>query len=427
LAGQASIAIKNATLYSQAQRRAALLKAAAKVSQSVISVFDLDKRLNKIVNTICDEFEAREFHYAAVFLVDESGKYALQHAGSGEVGRKKVVEGFKFKIDVDESIVSAVIQSGQGAIKEYHMYPDGSNHTMPLLPDSQSEMALPLKLGHKVFGALAVLSRQKDAFNDEDTQTLQSMADQLAIAIDNVKKQEKLVEAETLKTIDEATSQSMHWVANKARPIKDYIERIDQAISPIINEGDFDESILEDFFEAIDVIKQNTGLILDVKQEIMGTAREFELIKVRLADVVKAVLTQIDFPSGQLEANIDPELPLVQVDRPAMEEVLRNLIVNAIQAMQKMGSPELYIKAQTIETEDFVEVRIIDNGTGITANKIKNIWTPFYTTKVGAGGTGVGLSYCLQAMHKMGGKISVESEVGQGTTFTLMLPVYPEN
>lgn len=434
LARQAAIAIKNASLYSQAQRRAALLKAAAKVSQSVISIFDLDQLLNKIVNTICDEFKEREFHYAAVFLLDETGNYAWQRAGTGQVGHNLVAEGFKFKVDVDDSIVSAVIQSGRGAIEEYNLYPDDeSNHTIPLLPDTQSEMALPLKLGHKVIGVLAVHSRQKDAFSDEDTQTLQSMADQLAIAIDNVKKQEKLVEAETLKTIDEATSQAMHWVANKARPIKDYIERLDNEISPIIAESDFDENIQEDFFEAIEVIKQNASLILGVKQEIMGTAREFDMVKARLEDIVREVLKQIDFPAAQIRQDIAPDLPPVQVDRAAIEEVFRNLFVNAIHAMKaphtmkETKSPELQIKAQAIETEDFVEVRVIDNGTGIPVDKIKNIWTPFYTTKAGTGGTGVGLSYCLQAMHKMGGKITVESDIGQGTTFILILPVSPEN
>ncbi len=427
LAGQAAIAIKNASLYSQAQRRAALLKAAAKVSQSVISVFDLDQLLNKIVNTICDEFEEREFHYAAVFLVDETGRYAWQRAGTGQVGRQRVAQKFKFKVSVDDSIVSAVIQNGQGAIEEYNWYPDESPHTKPLLPDTQSEMALPLKLGDKVMGVLAVHSRQKNAFTDEDTQTLQSMADQLAIAIDNVKKQEKLVEAETLKTIDEATSQSMHWVANKARPIKDYIERIDKEISPFITQANIDERIQEDFFEALDVIKQNTGLILEVKQEIMGTAREFELVKAELDVILAAVLKLVDFPPKQIKLSLPPDLPPVQVDRPAIEEVFRNLCVNAIQAMKDKKSPLLQIRAKTREGEDFVEVKVIDNGVGISANKIRDIWTPFYTTKAGTGGTGVGLSYCLQAMHKMDGKIRAESQIGQGTTFILMIPIYRES
>ncbi|MCB0208829.1 MAG: GAF domain-containing protein [Anaerolineae bacterium] len=433
LARQAAIAIKNASLYSQAQRRAALLKAAAKVSQSVISIFDLDQLLNKIVNTICDEFEEREFHYAAVFLLDETGKYAWQQAGTGEVGHNLVAEGFKFKVDVDDSIVSIVVQSGQGAIEEYNVYLDDENHhTIPLLPNTLSEMALPLKLRYKVIGVLTVHSRQKNAFSDEDTQTLQSMADQLAIAIDNVKKQEKLVEAETLKTIDEATSQAMHWVANKARPIKDYIERLDREISPLITKSNVDETLQEDFFEAIEVIKQNASLILDVKQEIMGTARQFDLVKASLEAIVAKVLKQIDSPGVHIRQDIASDLPPVQVDCAAVEEVFRNLFVNAIHAMKPLHmmketeSPELHIKAQTTKTGDFVEVRIIDNGTGIAVDKIKHIWTPFYTTKAGTGGTGVGLSYCLQAMHKMGGKITVESDIGQGTTFILILPVSPE-
>lgn len=415
---------RNAYLFSQAQRRAGLLRAAAKVSQSVISIFDLDNLLDKIVNTICDEFKDREFHYATVFLVDETGQYAWQRAGSGELGRKMIEQGFKFEIGKEESLVGAVIQSGQGLIELNLRARQEKYYRRSLLSDTQSEMVLPLKIGNRIIGALTVHSQRKDAFTIEDAQTLQSMADQLAIAIDNVQKQEKLLEAETLKTIDEATSQAMHWVANKARPINEYIERIEKEISPIILTYDVDERTQEDFFEAVEVIKQNTRLILDTKQEIMGTAREFELVNIRIKDIIQGVLKQIDIPSKQIELNVASELPQVWVDRVAMEEVFRNLFINAIQAMKNTELPRLQIKAQMAEPNNFVEVRVIDNGGGIPADKIKNIWTPFYTTKAATGGTGVGLSYCLQAMHKMYGKISIESKVGKGTTFILKIPIH---
>jgi GAF domain-containing protein len=423
LAGQAAIAIKNASLFSEAERRAALLKAGAKVSQSVISVFDLDRLLDKIVNTICDEFKEREFHYTAVFLLDETGKYASQRAGTGEVGRQMVAQGFEFKLGVDDSIVSTVIQTGQGMIEEFNIQSDENHHPAPLLPDTQSEMALPLKIGDKVIGALTVHSRQQDAFTDEDVQTLQSMADQLAIAIDNVKKQENLLEAEALKGIAEATSQSMHWVANQTAPIQYWIKKIEDAVEPIISRDDVDERVQEDFFEGIDIIKENANLILEVKTGIMGTVREFKIVNVSLEDAIEEVVKNLDFPAQHIEQNIAAELPLIRVDRIAIQEVFRNLCVNAVHAMKDTSSPKLEIMAQRDESGDFVEVKVTDSGVGIPPDKIKDIWTPFYTTKAGAGGTGVGLSYCLQAMNKMGGEISVESEVGRGTTFILEIPV----
>ena len=422
LASQAAIAIKNASLYTQAQRRAALLKAAAKVSQSVISIFDLNLLLNKIVNTICDEFKEREFHYAAVYLLDETGTYAWQRAGTGDVGRKMVDEGFAFKVGVDESIVSTVIQNGLGTIEEYNLYPDESRHTPPLLPDTQSEMALPLRLGVNVVGALTVHSRQVNAFNDEDVQTLQTMADQLAIAIENVKKQEKLVEGEALRSIAEVTSQSMHWVANQTMPIKTWIERIEKDIEPIIGNSDIDEEVQEDFFDAIEIIKENSTAILQLKTDIMGTVREFELESEVLEDIIERVLKNLDLQKEHFEQKFSPKLPMVRVDRAAIEEVFRNLFVNAIHAMKNRATTKLRVTARSVENGKYVKVKVIDNGSGIPPDKIKRIWTPFYTTKAGAGGTGVGLSYCLQAMHKMGGEISVESEVGHGTTFILDIP-----
>jgi signal transduction histidine kinase len=158
----------------------------------------------------------------------------------------------------------------------------------------------------------------------------------------------------------------------------------------------------------------------------MGPARKFELVHAHPADLIKTALKNLVLPTPQIEvaSEIEPTLPPVWVDRVAIEEVLRNLFVNAIQAMQNVALPRLGISGHLDKSGHFITLRITDNGMGIPPDRIKDIWTPFYTTKAGAGGTGIGLSYCLQVMHKMGGDISVERKVGQGTTFILDLPIY---
>ena len=282
---------------------------------------------------------------------------------------------------------------------------------------------MPLRLGQIVIGALTVHSYKKDAFTDEDVQTLQSMADQLAIAIDNAEKQKQLLEAETLKTIGETTSQSMHWVANQTMPIKYWIEQIEKKVLPVVRSMETSEEIKEDFFEGIEIIKENAQRIIEVKTGIMGTVREFELSAVNLKATIEAALRQINFPSEQIALDMVSPLPPVLADRVAIEEVFRNLFVNSVHALIDVPNPRLQIKVQPIG--DSVEVYVIDNGEGIPGDKINHIWKPFFTMKAESGGTGVGLAYCRQAMVKMRGTIQVQSKPGQGTAFRLNFLIAP--
>ena len=107
------------------------------------------------------------------------------------------------------------------------------------------------------------------------------------------------------------------------------------------------------------------------------------------------------------------------VDRHMIEQVLMNLILNAVQAMK--GGGVLTIRTSVVEGVCLVEVR--DTGSGIAPTVLPKIFDPFFTTKGEGEGTGLGLSVSLGIVERHGGKILVESEVGKGTTFSLCLPL----
>jgi len=123
-----------------------------------------------------------------------------------------------------------------------------------------------------------------------------------------------------------------------------------------------------------------------------------------------------------LETVLGPALPNLMVDRHMIEQVLMNLILNAVQAMK--GGGVLTIKTSVSEGICLVEVK--DTGSGIAPAVLPRIFDPFFTTKNEGEGTGLGLSVSLGIVERHGGKILVESEVGKGTTFTLCLPVSRE-
>jgi signal transduction histidine kinase len=115
------------------------------------------------------------------------------------------------------------------------------------------------------------------------------------------------------------------------------------------------------------------------------------------------------------------QLPLVKCLASQLNQVFMNLIVNAAQAIKESG----VITIRTGAEEGWVWVSIGDTGSGIAPENLSRIFEPFFTTKPVGQGTGLGLSLSYSIVHKHGGRIEVESEVGKGTTFTVHLPVEP--
>jgi PAS domain S-box-containing protein len=143
----------------------------------------------------------------------------------------------------------------------------------------------------------------------------------------------------------------------------------------------------------------------------------------RIVDQVLGLTTHLFAPNRiHLETFLGNGLPNVMIDRHMIEQVLMNLILNAVQAMKNGG----VLTIRTSVAEGTCRVEVTDTGSGIPASVLPRVFDPFFTTKGEGEGTGLGLSVNLGIMERHGGKILVESEVGKGTTFTLCLPVSRE-
>lgn len=121
----------------------------------------------------------------------------------------------------------------------------------------------------------------------------------------------------------------------------------------------------------------------------------------------------------------DPDAQLVLVDRIQIQQVLLNLMRNAIEAMQDMPRRELLVSTEARSAEGLIAVTVADSGTGLAPEIVNHLFQPFMTTK--KHGMGVGLSICRTIVESHGGKISAESEPGRGTTFMFTLrAIHPE-
>jgi GAF domain-containing protein/HAMP domain-containing protein len=169
------------------ERRGAHLQVSAQVARDIAAARDLPSLLAHAVNLIRDRFG---FYHAGIFLLDQAGEYAVLRAATGEAGREMLSRAHQLKVG-ETGLVGYVTRRGEARIA-LDVGEDVTHFRNPLLPDTRSEMALPLKVGEAVIGALDVQSVEPAAFGPDDITVLQSLADQIAVAIENVRLVERL-------------------------------------------------------------------------------------------------------------------------------------------------------------------------------------------------------------------------------------------
>ncbi|MEW5956231.1 MAG: ATP-binding protein [Chloroflexota bacterium] len=465
--------IQNNVTLEQAVRRANLLTAAAKVSQNITQILNIDELLPQTVDIIC---EAYGFYYAGVFLIDEAGEFAVLRAGRGKPGQIMIENNHKLAVG-GNSMIGACTARNEARISldvdtERVWYPN------PVLPDTRSEVALPLAVGQKVIGAVTVQSVEAAAFSDEDIFSLQAMANQLAIAIDNARQRRELekahaqlVQAKTFEAIATATGDAIHWIGNKAEPIGGSVNRLGEDIQLLgvalarVLETAPDEvknaplayqlrqeaaeilsrqphlsqtveqldtlspdrlaqrlslaSILED----LQIINTAASLILKVKEELIGPAREQAPRPVMVIDVINDALTTAGIWPEMVTLSRPRDLPLVLADPAQLNRVFVNLFKNVQEALAGQPTPKLTVSLHPDPEQNLVLIDVVDNGPGIAAEDLDKIWITFHTTKNVNEHAGLGLPACRLILEHIGGYIAVASQPGQGATFTVAVPI----
>jgi GAF domain-containing protein/HAMP domain-containing protein len=164
------------------ERTASQLRAASEVGGTIASIRVLDELLPRVTQLISQRFG---FYHVGIFLVDPSGEYAVLRAANSEGGQTMLQRGHQLKVG-EVGIVGYVTGKNEPRIA-MDVGQDAVYFNNPDLPETRSEMALPLVVGERVLGALDVQSTEPGAFTNEDIATLQLLADQVAIAIDNAR------------------------------------------------------------------------------------------------------------------------------------------------------------------------------------------------------------------------------------------------
>jgi GAF domain-containing protein len=164
------------------EQRSTQLETAAQVAREAAAIHDLDELLGRAVTLISERFD---FYHAGLFLLDDLQDYAILRSASSEGGRRMLERGHRLAVG-REGIVGHVAQTGEPRIA-LDVGDDAVFFDNPDLPLTRSEMALPLEVRGEVMGVLDVQSTEAQAFDDDDISILQTMADQVALAIDNTR------------------------------------------------------------------------------------------------------------------------------------------------------------------------------------------------------------------------------------------------
>ena len=200
---EVAIALEQMRLLEELQRRAAQLQTAAEVARDASGLLDVDTLLARTVRLIHERFE---YHHVAVFLIDETGEHAVLTEATGPTGEQLKASQHQLPVG-SESIIGRVTGTGEVYLAD-DVSEDPLHQAQPLLPDTRTELGIPLRAGDRIIGALDVQHTLAHTFSTDDISVLQILADQLAVAIENARLfEETLRRAQREQTVLELTSE----------------------------------------------------------------------------------------------------------------------------------------------------------------------------------------------------------------------------
>ena len=235
----------------------------------------------------------------------------------------------------------------------------------------------------------------------------------------------QVVESGKLATIGELAAGIAHEINN---PVAIMVEEAGW-IDDLLEEEDLNESEnLDEFKRALRQINTQGKRCKEITHKLLSFARKTDstINDVQINDSVKEIVsltTQMArYNNVLIKTNLMDNIPYIRISPSELQQVILNLINNAIDAMEKIGG-EILIETRVSKSEkNHLLISIEDDGPGIANDNLARIFDPFFTTKAVGKGTGLGLSICYGIIEKMGGKIDVYSQVGVGTKFRIWIP-----
>jgi signal transduction histidine kinase len=299
-------------------------------------------------------------------------------------------------------------------------------HCADLSEDTRSVLAVPLRARQSIVGVIQLEHPHPNAYDSSDERILASLANQAGIAVENVRLFEEAAKVQALRELDGLKSELLSTVSHELRTplasIKGYAGTL------LRTDVEWDHETRREFLQIIDEESDRLGeLIEDLLQmsQIESGVMRVDLRRCRLPRVIHRVVKKARATAvrHQFVVNVVPDFPEVRADLRRVEQVLRNLVENAVKYSPEGGT----VTVRGDVEGDQALVSVSDDGIGIAPEDLGRVFDRFFradgTAVRKAGGTGLGLSICRGIVEIHGGRIWVESQPGVGSTFRFSLPL----
>jgi len=369
-------------------RRAVQLETSARVSQEITSILDADRLLNRVVEVVARSFG---YYYVGVFLVDTEGGSLVFVAGSGEAGRQFKSERLSLEMGA-ESLNGQVAELGTPLVVN-DVSLDARYEHHKALPHTRAELVVPLRLGDRVIGTLDVQSEESEAFRDEDVRMMQSLADQVAVAIENARLYDRSQDAAVL----EERNRLARELHDSVTQLLYSLVLLAGAASKIVDDGE--QALSRQYLVRIEETAQQA---LKEMRLLVYELRPLVLEEEGLVGALNQRLDAVERRAGiqaRLTATGDLDLPTT-----VEEEVYRVVHEALNNALKHSGAGSVFVSL--LGDGEWVQAEIVDDGRG-------------FDVPSAAGGGGVGLASMRERAEVLGGSLEVVSAPGKGTKVLL--------
>jgi two-component system, NtrC family, sensor kinase len=395
-------------------------------SRRLVTIVDMNRLLNMLAETIEKSMGVDKI---SVFLYNaekEIYRPALFRNSQEAVGMK-----ISFK--ADEPFIQLLREEKDAILRvelERVQKSARKGEIIKNMGELQAEVCLPLTYSDRLIGFINLGHKTaEEMYYREDLDLLITLANQVAIAIENatlyenLKKSQKILRrSDRLASLGTLIASLAHEIRNPLVSIKTFTQLLPERI---------DDTEFRDYF--LKVASGEIDRLTSLINELLGFAKPSEPnLK---GEDVNAIIDRMEVlisaearkKNITITKNYAPNLPSVLVDAEQIKQVLLNILLNAIQAIEGQG--EIWIETRIVsitrddESEAFLQIEIRDTGIGIPPENLDHVFDPFFSTR--PEGSGLGLAISHQIVHEHGGFIDLESEVGKGTSFRINFPLKP--
>ncbi|MCJ7813477.1 PAS domain S-box protein, partial [bacterium] len=391
--------------------------------------------LKTVAETALNEvIRMREFSGGPLFLFNEK-RSAIELNVNGGVSKRAI--DLLAKLHIEKSYYRKILTRGQTkrfSLDELFDKNQMLDHTGEFDAFATFCLVVPIKTGDRVVGSLNLLSSSKYMPAEVDFDFFSGIGGHIGLAVTNARlyektnrtleeleiAQDKLIQSEKLVGLGALASNVVHEIGNPLAAITNSVQVLQTRVHL--------EGRMKELMDIIGWEAERLNRTIDQLREF-SRPKNLKIEKSDLREIVKKVILVLnkDFElvwGRKIVTRFSDNLPLAWIDPDAMEQMVLNLIKNALQAVSEGGIVEVQLRSRGKESKKQIRFQVKDNGTGIPEGDLAKIFEPYFSTKVR--GMGLGMHIVRQIVENHGGRIQVNSIEKKGTNVIVYIPVMRE-